>query len=128
MTTKRTLGRRKFLKQAGVGVAGLTSFDWRVLGSTDRTAAVDLPPHRPLIVPGVHAYADQTSVAAGQQIQFHVSSSVAYQMSVCRLGLKADDPSGDEPLHEFPVSQPRSQAIHPGSYIAIQKRFRGRLA
>jgi hypothetical protein len=79
------------------------------------------------VVPGVHAYPDQISVAAGQSISFQVSSTVPYRLSVCRLGLKMDDPAGDEVLREFPEAAPKVQAIHPGSYVHIEKGLRGNL-
>jgi hypothetical protein len=124
--TKRT--RREFIRQTGAGVAGLATLN---LASTAATAACPdrdaLPPHRVLEVPGVHAYPDSISVAAGQPISFHVSSSVPYRLSICRLGLKMDDPGGDEVLHEFPEAQARVQPIHPGSYLHVEKALRGRL-
>ena len=132
----RKRNRREFLKQAGVGVAGMAALDWAALaaraeethgvretGTAVRTAARGIPPHRPLNVPGVHAYSDQQSVAAGQTVSFLVSSTVPYRFTVCRLGLKVDDPAGDEVLHEFPAAQPTVQSIHPGSYVHVKKRL-----
>ena len=116
--------RREFLKRTGIGVAGIAALkwsDWAIAGEAGHTGAPQIPPHRLLAVPGVHAYANQQSVTAGQTISFHVSGTAAYQLSVCRLGLKVDDPSGDLVLHEFPESQPKLQPIHPGSYIHVRK-------
>ena len=45
-----------------------------------------IPPHRPQVVEGIHAYTDRVSVAAGETIRFHVSSSHPYELQVCRLG------------------------------------------
>lgn len=84
-----------------------------------------IPPHRPLPLPGVHAYTDRQSVAAGQTISFLVSSTVPYRLTICRLGLQVDDPSGDEVLHEFPEAEPQHQAIHPGSYVHVDKGLQG---
>src|SRR6185436_8032236 len=124
--------RREFLKQAGAGVAGMAALDWAALTAraeemprnqetAARNAARGIPPHRSLIVPGVHAYTDQQSVAAGQAISFFVSSTVPYRFTVCRLGLKVDDPADDEVLHEFPLTQPKAQSIQPGSYVHVKK-------
>jgi hypothetical protein len=60
-------------------------------------------------------------------ITFQVSSSVPYRLLVCRPGSKVDDPGGDAVFHEFPLSQPKVQPIHPGSYICVKRRLTGRL-
>jgi concanavalin A-like lectin/glucanase superfamily protein len=130
----RKRNRREFLKQAGVGVAGMAALDWVALAArAEEThgvlkkatavgdAARGIPPHRPLNVPGVHAYSDQQSVATGQTVSFRVSSTVPYRLTVCRLGLKVDDPAGDQVLHEFSVAHPKVQSIHPGSYVHVKK-------
>jgi len=132
----RKRNRREFLKRAGAGVAGMAALDWVALtahaeaargnpaaATNIGTAARGIPPHRPLNVPGVHAYSDQQSVASGQTISFLVSSTVPYRLSIYRLGLKVDDPTGDEVLHEFPVAQPKVQSIHPGSYVHVKKKL-----
>lgn len=81
-----------------------------------------IPPHRGIELPGLHAYAGQISVAAGDSIGFHVSSTASYSFKVCRVGPNADDPELDPVIHDagdlFP---PRSQPIHPGSYVAIER-------
>src|SRR5262245_48746710 len=117
---KQKTSRRQFLKTTGAGLAGVTlSFPARAA-----TASVPaIPAHKLLAVPGVHLYADEQSVAAGQPIRFHVSSSVPYVLSVCRLGLQVDDPAGDEVLHEFPREAGVVQPIHPGSYVHIEKEI-----
>ena len=122
------LNRRKFIKKTGAGVAGLSALRMTAAAPTrvhPKRGAI--PPHRSVYVPGVHAYTDQISVAAGQTIAFHVSSSVPYRLSICRLGLKVDDPVGDDVLHEFPEAQPEIQSIHPGSYVHIERALRGQL-
>lgn len=116
--------RREFLKFTGFGAAGAAASELQ-LAAVERPG--DLPQHRSLAVPGVHAYANQQSVSPSETISFHVSSSVPYQLSVCRLGLKVDDPAGDLVLHEFPLSKPRVQPIYPGSYIRIEKPLREKL-
>ena len=80
-----------------------------------------LPPHRSLIVPGLHAYADQLSVCAGDDISFHVSSTVAYDFSLRQLGRDPDSDSMDVVLGSWPDQPAAPQAIHPGSYIAVDK-------
>jgi hypothetical protein len=83
-------------------------------------AADAIPPHRPLELAGLHAYAEK-SVTPGQTMHFRVSSTVPYVLSICRLGPKIDDPAGDEVLHTFPSSPPVRQPIHPGSYVHVAK-------
>src|SRR5687767_2402500 len=100
--------RRQFLK----AVAGAALFPWPSYASD-----------KPLLVPGVHLYTGYQSVAAGQTIRFHVSSSVPYVLSVVRLGPQVDDPAADEVLHEFPKAPAAIQAIHPGSYVQVDKSF-----
>ncbi|GIW93096.1 MAG: hypothetical protein KatS3mg110_1137 [Pirellulaceae bacterium] len=87
----------------------------------------DIPPHRPLEVPGVHAYPGEHSVYAGQELELHVSSSVPYDLSICRLGPKVDDPAGEELLEQFPPSDPQPVPIYPGSYIHIERSLQGPL-
>lgn len=76
-----------------------------------------LPPHRPIDVPGLHAYADH-SVAAGETIRFRASSTVPYTLSICRLG-----PDDDEVLHTFPPSAAAPRPIHPGSYVHVERNL-----
>lgn len=80
-----------------------------------------IPPHRAIALPGLHAYASAVSVAAGEAIGFHVSSSVPYRFSFCALGPDADDASRDPVLHAGGEHPARVQAIHPGSYVHIER-------
>jgi hypothetical protein len=82
---------------------------------------VGLPPHWSLAVEGIHAYTDRVSVAAGETVRFHVSSSYPYELKVCRLGPDVDDPTRDEVLHSFGRSPASVQSIHPGSYLIVEK-------
>jgi N,N-dimethylformamidase len=75
------------------------------------------PPHRTLALPGVHAYANEKSVHAGEEISFFVSSDVPYVLSICKPAQGGED----ETLHTFPQSQPRVQPIAPGSYLHIDR-------
>src|SRR5205823_11094732 len=70
---------------------------------------------------GIHAYTDRVSVAAGDTIRFHVSSSYPYELQVCRLGPDVDGPARDEILHSFGRSSAAIQPIHPGSYLVVDK-------
>src|SRR5262245_27668925 len=101
--------RRKFLKQTGASVAGMAALDWGAVAMAGSTTSSPMIWHRALDVQGVHAYADRESVAAGQTIAFRVSSTERYQLSICRLGLRVDDPASDSVLHEFPKSQSKLQ-------------------
>jgi len=87
-------------------------------GKADRQQ--EIPPHQPVNLPGLHAYA-QKSIAAGEEIEFRVSSSVPYDLSVVRLGQDPENRDKDPVLKTFRVEQPQSQAIHPGSYVHVAK-------
>jgi hypothetical protein len=114
--------RREFLGAAGAAVA---SASLAATGLTVSQAALPaaggapIPPHRALDLEGVHAYTDRVSVAAGEAIQFHASSTFPYELQVCRLGPGVDDPATDQILHSFTVARPAAQPIHPGSYVHI---------
>ena len=109
--------RRDFLKRSGAGLAA------SLLPVSGWAAADDpIPPHRPVALDGLHAYADDESVDAGGTLRLFVSSTVPYRLSVCRLGLKVDDPAGDLVLHAFPESPALAQPIHPGSYVHVENR------
>lgn len=90
-------------------------------GVTRKPERSAIPPHRPLKVEGVHAYTERPSMAAGDVVRFHVSSSHPYELQVCRLGTDVDGPSRDEVLHSFGASPPAIQPIHPGSYVAVDR-------
>ena len=57
--------------------------------------------NRQIAVDTVEAYA-QKSVAAGETIDFRVSSPVPYQLSIVRLGWDTDTPVRNWTLHTFP--------------------------
>lgn len=112
--------RRRFIQETGLGVA--------VIASAPKLVATPKPParvHRELRVPGVHAYAMQESVAAGDEIGFCVSADTAYEFTVVRLGPDPDSPAKDEVLHTFPQVAPRAQPIHPGSYVYVERNITG---
>src|SRR5215467_5729630 len=96
--------RRDFLGTTGAVLAGASLHAPGLMDEADETGAgraAAIPPHRPIHLPGVHAYTDRVSVPAGEMIRFHVSSTHPYELQVCRLGVQVDDPSGDEALHSY---------------------------
>jgi N,N-dimethylformamidase len=119
--------RREFIKRTSLAVASTAALTLKpqTFGAVPGSK---IPPHRALQIEGVHAYADRESAAAGESISFHVSSSVNASLSVCRLGLKMDDPSGDEVLQRFNRISPKVQPIFPGSYVHIENGLEGRFA
>ncbi|VWX61232.1 conserved hypothetical protein [Burkholderiales bacterium 8X] len=80
-----------------------------------------MPPHRAIRLPGLHAYPGAISVAAGETIGFHVSSSVPYRFSLCRLGPDPDDASQDPVLLGPTDHAAQVQPIHPGSYVLVER-------
>lgn len=81
-------------------------------------AGESLPLPRALPLDGLHAYSEKV-ITAGETIHFRVSSTVPYELSICRLGHAVDDPAGDEVLVTFPESPAISQPIHPGSFVHV---------
>src|SRR5688572_27389518 len=116
--------RRDFLKQTAAGAAGLSLLSSKLVAAPTPKALADLPPHKSMVVPGVHGYAEN-SVAAGEKIHFHISSTVPYRLGIHRLGLDPESPSQDELIHKFPESPTLPQPIHPGSYVLIDKNLKG---
>lgn len=88
----------------------------------------DIPPHRAVWVPGVHAYPAEHSIAVGQTLRLHVSASVPYDLDICRLGPRFDDPAAEEVLTTFSQQPPAPHPVHPGSYIHIEKGLEGKFA
>ena len=88
----------------------------------DKRVNASLPAHRSINLPGLHAYA-QKSIAAGEDIEFRVSSHVPYQLSVVKLGSDPDSRENDPVLKVFPAAEAKTQPIHPGSYVHIEKAF-----
>lgn len=86
------------------------------------------PPHRAIGLPGLHAYAGAVSIAAGAGIGFHVSSTVPYRFSVCRLGGDLGSTRQDTVLHSTGIQPARMQPIHPGSCVIVEKGIEGPLA
>ena len=83
-------------------------------------ASAEIPLHRPLNLPGLHAYA-QKSVEAGEAIEFRVSSKVPYNLSVVELGADPESREEDPILETMREENPKSQPIHPGSYVHVSK-------
>lgn len=115
--------RRDFLKAAAAGLASaslLPTLSVRAREESGPGPAAGLPPHEPLAVPGLHAYA-QRSLVAGETLQLRVSSSVPYELQICRLGRRVDDLASDELLHTLTAGSPTQQPIHPGSYVHVAR-------
>ncbi|MCS7020702.1 MAG: LamG domain-containing protein [Gemmataceae bacterium] len=114
--------RRDFLQQSGMGLTSVA-----LLGNTaheheaEETQKTGLPPHRPVDVPGVHAYPAAHSVHAGDTLRLHVSASVPYELAICRLGPQFDDPRAEEVQVEFPAQSAAPHPIYPGSYIHVAR-------
>jgi hypothetical protein len=122
--------RRDFLKTTGLGLAALSTPECTLeIGQANDRAADGpaIPPHRALVVPGVHAYPREHSVAAGTTLELCTSASVPYRLSIYRLGHTLDDSSGDELLARFPEEPPRPHPIHAGSYVHIDSKLDGPL-
>lgn len=105
--------RRRFIKETGLGTV--------ILATTPRLKA-DVEPGMPIAdtemrVPGVHGYAMQESLAAGEEIEFAVSADTDYRFEIARLGHDPDSPAQDEVIHEFDRTEPAVQPILPGSYV-----------
>jgi len=121
--------RREFLKRGGAGVAGISLMTPRLIAHGTRAgtdSAAALPPHKPMVVPGLHGYAEQ-SVVAGETMQFRISAGVPYRLGIYRLGLDPESPAQDVMLHQFAESPALQQAIHPGSYVTVEKNLSGPL-
>ena len=89
-----------------------------IFSAETANAAESIPMPRPLELAGLHAYAEKT-VTAGKTIHFRTSSTVPYELAICRLGLEVDDPAGDEVLKTFLEPEPDQQPIHPGSFVHV---------
>ncbi len=112
--------RREFLK-SGLAATGMLAIHSGAADATPGSPTESIPPHRELRVPGVHAYADRESVAAGERIRFHVSADTPVRATICRLGTEVDDPSSDTELEDFGILPPVVQPIHPGSYVHVEE-------
>src|SRR5262245_7239174 len=118
--------RREFIRRTGVGVAGISALKFAPLArAASSNRREQIPSHRALDVPGVHAYPMEHSIAAGDTLELCVCASVPYSMSICRLGLNVDDPTGDSVLAGLGQQSATPQPIHPGSYVHVAKSLRG---
>lgn len=122
--------RRAFLKRTGQTALAISALSKSIPLCSDSTEASEptqtqnIPPHQPVLLPGLHAYADAESVFAGDSIQLHVSASTRYQCSIWRLGQRLDDADADELLHAFRPSPKLLQPIHPGSYVHVSESLK----
>lgn len=101
-------------------IADLVAYLKEARGPTVGSIDQAIPSHTAIELPGLHAYA-QKSIAAGESIDFRVSSGVPYKLSVVRLGSDPENRDDDPVLKTFNVQNPQSQPIHPGSYLHIDK-------
>jgi N,N-dimethylformamidase len=120
------LTRREFLQRTSATIAVAAALPGALRGQAVAPGP-EIPGHQALAVPGVHAYPLEHSIAAGGALELCVSSSVPYRLSICRLGLKVDDPAGDTVLAQFDPSASNPQPIHPGSYVFVEKSLSGPL-
>ena len=126
-----TTSRRDFLKTSTAAVAAGVATDAR--GAEGGGAKPDneqkageqapaaIPPHRPLHLSGVHGYAEK-AVRPGETLHFRISSPVAYELAVCRLG-EVDRRKTDVVLWAGKQAAPREQPIHPGSYLHVVRNL-----
>ena len=114
--------RRDFLKKSGAALAAGALLPAGCVTTPRRqTFQAEIPLHRSIEIEGVHVYADELSVAAGETIRFYLSGTLPYEFQVCRLGQDVDSPLQDEVLQSWRVEDPVMQPIHPGSYVAVEK-------
>jgi N,N-dimethylformamidase len=101
-------------------IADLVAYLKEAKGPVASFPTEDIPSHHAINLPGLHAYA-QKSIAAGEEIEFRVSSTVPYDLSVVKLGADPENRDKDPVLQSFQVEQPQAQPIHPGSYLHVAK-------
>ena len=115
------LTRRDVLRGlGGLMIAGPTVLMDSPAGAASGHTLIPAVPNVAQAVAGVQAYA-QKSVHAGNSIDFRVSSTVPYQLSVVRLGWDTDGPSKDWTVHSFPQAPALQRSIRPGSYVHVER-------
>ena len=67
---------------------------------------------------GLHAYA-QKSIATDEEVEFRVSSTVPYKLSLVQLGPDPEKRDDDPILETIQVANTQAQPIHPGSYVHV---------
>jgi hypothetical protein len=117
-----TTTRRDFLQQSSVGLAAAFANPLAAQEAGRSSAETEVfPPHQAIEVPGVHAYPSEHSLYAGERLRLHVSATVPYDLAICRLGPRFDDPQAEEMVASFPQQPAAPHPIHPGSYIHVSK-------
>jgi hypothetical protein len=86
---------------------------------TCATATIAAVANQAIVISSVEAYA-QKSIAAGETIDFRVSSPVDYQLSIVRLGWDTDTSVRDWTLYTFPQASASQCSISPGSYVHVE--------
>jgi N,N-dimethylformamidase len=115
----RGLGGLAFASALGCDAAS----DLAVVRSALGTCAATVIPavaNAAFAVPTVEGYS-QKSVAAGDQVDFRISSPVNYQLSIVRLGWDIQTPSRDWVLNAFPATAASQQSVAPGSYVHVER-------
>jgi hypothetical protein len=86
-----------------------------------------MPPHRGILVPGVHAYADPECVRAGGILRLHASHTVPCRVEIRRPGgIHADDPDPGL-VADLGESRVGPTPIFPGSYVHVARGVPARL-
>lgn len=116
--------RRDFLKRGLTATGALAIRPTQAFGRSVSSSSSAQSGTEPVLVPGVHAYADRESVAPGERIQFFLSTDRPVGAAIYRLGVEVDNPSGDQILEDFGPLGAASQPIRPGSYLHVEKRLR----
>ncbi len=101
-------------------IADVVAYLKEAKGPVSSAPKDEIPPHHAINLSGLHAYT-QKSIAAGEEIEFRVSSAVPYDLSVVQLGPDPENRDKDPVLKTFRVEKPSIQPIHPGSYLHVAK-------
>jgi hypothetical protein len=115
------MNRRTFIQTTGTAatLCCLTSTKpWGQAATEPELKQEAIPPHRPIQIPGLHAYSEK-SLRAGDRLNLRVSSTEPYEVEICRLG-EMDRPETDEVLARIDNKTPEPRVIHPGSYVHIE--------
>ncbi|MEC7502099.1 MAG: N,N-dimethylformamidase beta subunit family domain-containing protein, partial [Planctomycetota bacterium] len=116
-----TTSRRHFLKtSAGVAASVSLSKTVHSADQQEHQSVEEIPAQKPVIFPGLHAYAEK-SIAAGEDIVFRVSSSVPYDLRVLKLDGEVDDPATDIEIGKFNGVSAGVQPVHLGSYVHVPR-------
>lgn len=129
-TEEREISRRGLLQ--GLGVLGASaviscapddseSDDVGEAASAIGVSSINQIPNVAVPVSGTIAYS-QNSVAAGSIVDFHISSTVPYQLTIARLGwlTNPSQASKDWTYYTFTAASSTLQVLRRGSYVHVQ--------